>query len=614
MLKLAFIALLSAWAPAGAQQTPSQTLDALISTAPADAQSASRPPIEVIWPKDQDKFPFVTRSFTFGSTWIGSTLTVNGSTVPVDGSGAFFAMVPFSSGTFALDYSVEWLSQTVSTRRVVEVGRPYGLPELRPKQAVALEPASDLSLPPGGLLVVRCYGPAGAKAHFKIGGLADDLPMAERAGAPGLYEGHYILQPEDKGAKHKIVCALKTEGWGTVKAEAPGKLAVEDPSRRRVGVTTSRTTILKTLRGGYTLFLPAGVLLELVGKEGSMHRVSLADDYEGWVEEGGVSLLPEGTPPPRVQVGRSVLVSSDESASKVTVDADARLPFEIAESIEPLSFEVRFYGALQRFDRIRYSFEDPIVQELSWRQESTRVVVLRVKTRLSWGWGYDAYYDATGRFVLELRRAPDLTRSPNPLAGRRIIVDPGHGPQASAVGPLGTTERDVNLEIAQRLRRRLETEGAEVYMIRTSTEGPGLGERPFIAWAQRGDLYISIHNNALPVTADPLEKPRGFMTFYYQPHSLALAEAVHDAYRLHHPELADEGLQWGDLAVCRVTQMPSILTETAYMILPKQEVLLRDPAFLEKAARTMLDGIKNYLARYRSVQLSNDAERVAARR
>ena len=47
---------------------------------------------------------------------------------------------------------------------------------------------------------------------------------------------------------------------------------------------------------------------------------------------------------------------------------------------------------------------------------------LEVETMLRRGWGYDAFYDGQGHFVLEIRRPPDLTGPGPVLKGRRIVV------------------------------------------------------------------------------------------------------------------------------------------------------------------------------------------------
>jgi N-acetylmuramoyl-L-alanine amidase len=295
------------------------------------------------------------------------------------------------------------------------------------------------------------------------------------------------------------------------------------------------------------------------------------------------------------------------------IDAQGRFPFEVTHTAEPLAFELRFFGASQRFDRVRHAAGDPVVRDIRWRQESSRVAAVSIDTSLRWGWGYDAYYDERGRFVLELRRPPDLSGSGNVLAGRRVVVDPGHGPDPGALGPLRTTEREVNLAIGLSLRKLLEAEGAQAVLLRDSESGPALADRGPLAWEKRGEVYVSVHNNALPNSADPFESPRGFSMYYYHSHSRQLADAVYSSYRKRHADLGNEGVHWGDLAVCRTTQMPAILTESAYVILPRQEALLRDPAYQERLARTILEGLIAFYESYRELQARSPAEMRAAR-
>ncbi|TBR26463.1 N-acetylmuramoyl-L-alanine amidase [bacterium] len=325
-----------------------------------------------------------------------------------------------------------------------------------------------------------------------------------------------------------------------------------------------------------------------------------------------VAVLAAGSPPPRAVVGRAVNTKVSDRAVKVVVSVTERVAYEVRQTVEPLGFSVRFFNSSQRFDRAHFGSGDTMVRDVRWTQEDGEVVRLDVDTHLQWGWGYAAGYDESGNFFLEIRRPPDLTRGDNVLAGRKVVIDPGHGPEASAVGPLGTTERDVNLAIGFALEGLLAGEGAEVALTRRNVDGPGLGDRPWIAYEAKGDIFVSIHNNALPVTADPAETPRGYMHFYYHPQSRRLAEAVTAAYHSRHPDLPDEGLRWGDLAVCRGTFMPAILTESAYVILPEQEEKLKSPSYQKRLAGSLLEGIREFLKDYQRLQKRLPEERAAA--
>lgn len=568
------------------------------------------PVLDVVWPKERDAFPFVARSFVFGKANSGAALTINGQSVQVLPTGAFFAMVPFSTGTFALDFESKFSGVSVSTRRVVQVA-PLNGPEPEPGAVLALAPAEDVEARPGDLLVVRCKGPAGGQGTFSVGKAARDLPLPESTGTlAGLYEGQVYLPAWHRRDPLEVECRIKAKKGG--KATAAGKVSILDPLRTGAALTTGRNTIVKTLEGGYTLFLPAGVRLETTGRRGGLVRLRLTEGLDGWVDAKTVAVLAAGSPPPRATVGRYVTTKASDRAVRVVVSASERVAYEVRQTVEPLGFSVRFFNSNQRFDRMRFGDGDTVVRDVRWTQESGEVVRLDVDTKMQWGWGYAAGYDESGNFFLEIRRPPDLTRGDNVFAGRRVVIDPGHGPETSAVGPLGTTERDVNLAIGSALEGLLTAEGAEAPMTRRAVDGPGLADRPWVAYEAKGDLFVSIHNNALPVTADPAEAPRGFMHFYYHPQSRKLAEAVTAAYRARHPDLPDEGLRWGDLAVCRGTFMPAILTESAYVILPEQEEKLRAPFYQKRLAGTLLDGIRDYLKEYQRLQKRSPEERSAA--
>ena len=168
-------------------------------------------------------------------------------------------------------------------------------------------------------------------------------------------------------------------------------------------------------------------------------------------------------------------------------------------------------------------------------------------------------------------------------------------------------EKDANLAIAKCLERKLLSEKAEVILLRTGTENVNLYDRPKMAWAARGDVLISVHNNALPDGANPFER-NGYGVYYYHPQSEALAEEIHAAYgdvfggapqSFRSTRLRDDGLHYGNLALARTPQMPAVLTESAYVIWPPEEELLRTETFQCDCAEAMFRGLKRIVQKMR---------------
>ncbi|MFO7767399.1 MAG: N-acetylmuramoyl-L-alanine amidase [bacterium] len=135
--------------------------------------------------------------------------------------------------------------------------------------------------------------------------------------------------------------------------------------------------------------------------------------------------------------------------------------------------------------------------------------------------------------LLQLRSArrgervdPGATESVSARAYKiqTIVIDAGHGGKdPGSIGPSGLKEKDVALDIALRLRERIQkdprTAHIDVVLTRERDEFIPLDERYEIANRAEGDLFVSIHANAFHD-----RNANGFMTFF-------LAEAKNDFAR-----------------------------------------------------------------------------------
>jgi N-acetylmuramoyl-L-alanine amidase len=133
-------------------------------------------------------------------------------------------------------------------------------------------------------------------------------------------------------------------------------------------------------------------------------------------------------------------------------------------------------------------------------------------------------------------------------------------------------------------------------MTRSDNSPVPLYVRPVIAKQYDADLFISIHNNALPDGVNPFEN-NGTSSYYYHPHSINLAKQIH-RQMIKETGLDDYGLYHGNLAVNRPTQYPAVLVECAFMILPEQEALIKNKKFHKKVAKAITTGIETFLKEY----------------
>jgi len=81
---------------------------------------------------------------------------------------------------------------------------------------------------------------------------------------------------------------------------------------------------------------------------------------------------------------------------------------------------------------------------------------------------------------------------------KTIVIDPGHGGKdPGAVGHKGLKEKEVVLAIGLKLKKKLEEKGFTVKLTRSNDEFVELAKRPKMASDWAGDLFISLHCNAI---------------------------------------------------------------------------------------------------------------------
>lgn len=178
----------------------------------------------------------------------------------------------------------------------------------------------------------------------------------------------------------------------------------------------------------------------------------------------------------------------------------------------------------------------------------------------------------------------------------KICIDAGHnysGYDTGAVGN-GLKEQNVTFKIAEKLKTLLQGAGVKVVMTRNAlTDNVGLNakdainERARIANRESCDYFVSIHCNAGGGT--------GTETLIYGTGGKAepLAKAVNRSI-VNLFKLRDRGVKVRpDLGVLRLTDMPAILVETAFIDHKNDAVLLKNNA--EGFAKAIADGIFEFL-------------------
>jgi N-acetylmuramoyl-L-alanine amidase len=216
----------------------------------------------------------------------------------------------------------------------------------------------------------------------------------------------------------------------------------------------------------------------------------------------------------------------------------------------------------------------------------------------------------------------------------RIVLDPGHGGHdTGSVGPEGLREKDLVLDVAQRLGRLVQDRmGSEVIFTRSDDTFIPLERRTEIANEAKADLFLSIHANS-----SPLRSAAGVETYYlnfttsrsaldlasrensgsqmtvYELQGLLQKIALKDKaeesrefasrvqtalYTLSAKTMEsrsrDRGVKKAPFVVLIGASMPSVLAEIGFVSNAHDESALRREEYREKTAEALFKGISSY--------------------
>jgi len=227
-----------------------------------------------------------------------------------------------------------------------------------------------------------------------------------------------------------------------------------------------------------------------------------------------------------------------------------------------------------------------------------------------------------------------------------VVLDPGHGGEADgALSPAGLKEKDLTLQIAQRVGVELRKRGVKVVLTRTGDLSVPLANRPAIANAIQADVFLSIHLNSM-ATAEGRARHTGVETYFLSAdasdtHASAvaarenadrlagedeldpndpvasilsdlsdadsLAAASRLAYGLQERLVAklgaqDRGVKQAPFYVLAGARVPAVLLEVGFISHEHESKLLVTRAYQEKIAQAIADAVMAYQQEARKVR------------
>jgi len=184
------------------------------------------------------------------------------------------------------------------------------------------------------------------------------------------------------------------------------------------------------------------------------------------------------------------------------------------------------------------------------------------------------------------------TGSGGSTSSKLVVIDPGHGGTDPGAVFGKYFEKVYNLDIALRCEKILKSKGVSVELTRTTDKTMSLNERVKFANARNAYLFVSIHNNSMPIGT------KGSMLLYHytsyrgKPYAqIMLDNLVKD---LGTAKIGIQGRQ--NTVVLRDTKMPAILAEVACMSDAGDLALLNTDSFIQKAAESIANSIIQILS------------------
>lgn len=188
------------------------------------------------------------------------------------------------------------------------------------------------------------------------------------------------------------------------------------------------------------------------------------------------------------------------------------------------------------------------------------------------------------------------------LEGKTIIIDPGHGGVDFGTTGLtyGTSEKEVNLTVAQNIKQELEKRTAATVTL-TRDKDIDLGRNQKEALQKRiqisddssADLYISIHHDAF---TDPSVNG---ITVHYSSHqnkSKKLAEILNSSIFKQNINAKNRGIRDSAYYVLKNNSAPAVLLELGFTSNKEDEIRMVSKDFQSKTAISVVDGIIKFFA------------------
>ncbi|MBK7107237.1 MAG: N-acetylmuramoyl-L-alanine amidase [Ignavibacteriae bacterium] len=552
--------------------------------------------ISVIIPEDEITTTSLSKYRLAANTLPGSSVTINDENIKVYNSGAFVNLLKLEFG--------ENIFKIISTKDGEKITKEFTIIREEKKLKTTnsdeliiednlMMPSEDLWLDAGDILEVKIKGTPDCNATFMNGIKMIELPEKETKGVRGIYTGIYKVTDNDNLENLPITFSLEKDGEIVTK-NSKAKVSLIPTKLPRVAITKGERPSLNyglgtdRLGGSKLSFLEEGIKLIINGMYGDQYRVKLTDNLVAYISKDQVDLLQLGTHLP-ISLTDSWAAYGGKNFDKIIINLNEKLPFSTRQEINPTRIIVDIYGATSNSNWITQHLTTEGIKNLNYEQVENNLFRITIEPKRKQIWGYKIGYK-NSTLEIEIKKQPEILK----FDKLSFVLDAGHGGENNgALGATGLLEKNVTLDIVNRLEKMLIEKGAKVYRTREDDTYTLNGERLQKIFSFNADILISIHANSIGYNADPV-KISGTSTYYkhiaFRPLSLKIYE-----------RMLELGLEpFGNVGnfnftLNSPTEILNVLVETAFMSNPNDEIKLMDSEFKDKMCKQIIQGVQDFL-------------------
>ena len=558
-------------------------------------------PITVEYPPEGAKISEGAKGiFIFGKTLGPGIFTINGQKIDLYPTGAYLGYVPVKAGENELILEYDDGNKIYQAKRTVTVqgidkDEYLKTPRFIEKSAF---PFGDSEVANTKPVIFKVEASPYHKVTVSLPPLFEEIELEEELLKPAIYKKSIILGEDKilKNGKKPLYRIYEYNGKlrGKILSEGKIKILPKDEILKpaKVRGQNLRLRLEPNKTGGYDYQTRIFNTVLTEGEIDGFYKIILDDNKVGYLDQTLIDTKKKVSLPRNI--AWQIDVKEEENKTILIIKNTERISFETTQTDQ--SFGVILYNT-QAINTFNTNVKTKLISGLDY--EVLSPVSKKIAARFQNGRrlrGFNYRYEENN-LIFELFTSRDFHfTDKEPLKDLRVVLDPGHSPKRTvpydgAVGPGGLLEYEMTYKIALAAKRELEKYGALVFITKSEKENLPLMDRPFRAAFFEPDIFLSLHLNALPDSVNPLKRELGFSFYYYYQQSIPLAKAMEKSYSKN-IGLPDNGYMQADFAVTRgMPQVPSLLIESLYMMVPWQEELLKRQRFIDLLGATIAEGV-----------------------